>query len=251
MTAALVASQGRHRPQLVANAVDYDGSTNYLLRNLELTGNADGRQGLLSCWFRLDGADGGTRRFLRNNGGFLDIQRVASNKLQATIFAVGGADFLLFASTTTYTAGAGWHHLAMAWDTNFAAGAKVAQMYVDGADVRDTPTDAAAAFDIDYTRVDWSIGADIAGGNLFHGCLAEVFFAPNQFLDLSVAANLQKFRLLSHQPAYLGADGSTPTGTAPLVYLKGAAASPGTNSGTGGPFTPMGSFSDASDSPSY
>ena len=52
------------------------------------------------------------------------------------------------------------------------------------------------------------------------------------------------------RPVSLGSDGSKPTGTAPPIYLKGPASTWGVNSGTGGNFTVVGSFSDAATKPS-
>jgi hypothetical protein len=51
------------------------------------------------------------------------------------------------------------------------------------------------------------------------GGMAELFFAPGQFLDFSVQSNRRKFRSSGGKPISLGADGSTPTGTKPLIYL--------------------------------
>src|SRR3546814_7073174 len=45
------------------------------------------------------------------------------------------------------------------------------------------------------------------------------------------------------------ADGSTPTGSAPLVFLSGATASWHTNKGTGGGFTENGALTDAATDP--
>lgn len=49
--------------------------------------------------------------------------------------------------------------------------------------------------------------------------LAEIWFAPGVFLDFSNPANRAKFHDNSHKPVRLGDDGSTPTGSPPLLYM--------------------------------
>jgi len=84
-----------------------------------------------------------------------------------------------------------------------------------------------------------------------NGAISEFYFAPNQYLDLSVEANRRKFITADGKPADLGADGSTPTGTAPAIYLPNRAALIGTNAGTGGNFTVNGAPKDANSTPLY
>jgi hypothetical protein len=131
---------------------------------------------------------------------------------------------------------------------NAAAGAKVIHVYDDAGIVAGSKVDASAAFMADYTRIGWGVAAAASGANAFNGALAEVFFAPGQFLDLSVQANREKF-ILGGRPVSLGADGSTPLGVVPLLYLKNPAASCGVNSGSGGDFTIMGAPAVASTAP--
>jgi len=56
-------------------------------------------------------------------------------------------------------------------------------------------------------------------GNGYRGNLSDIYFAPNQYIDLSVSANLAKFLTSSGYPADKGATGSLATGTAPFIYL--------------------------------
>jgi len=54
------------------------------------------------------------------------------------------------------------------------------------------------------------------------------------------------------KPVDLGSDGSTPTGTAPIMYFsrRNGASTWGDNKGSGGTFTQSGTFLAGSDSPS-
>ena len=75
----------------------------------------------------------------------------------------------------------------------------------------------------------------------FNGALAEVYFAPGQYLYFSIASNRRKFISRTGKPVHLGTTGMLPTGTAPLVYHHlddaEAVANFATNRGTGGNFT--------------
>jgi len=121
-------------------------------------------------------------------------------------------------------------------------------------DVDDAQYTAYQDLAADLTLADWSIGALPDGTAKVNACFAEVYFAPAQYLDLSVVANRRKFISASGRPVYLGADGSRPTGTAPIMYQRladGAAASTfATNLGTGGDFTITGTLTTGSTSPS-
>lgn len=83
--------------------------------------------------------------------------------------------------------------------------------------------------------------------------LADVWIAPG--VSLLVDGDIpevtrRKFISAAGKPVDLGADGSTPTGTAPAIFFSGDAAAFVTNRGTGGAFTLTGSLTDADSSPS-
>ncbi len=81
--------------------------------------------------------------------------------------------------------------------------------------------------------------------------VAEVYLNLAESIDIDVSANVEKFRSSAGKPVDLGATGSTPTGTAPIIYLSGDATGFLTNKGTGGSFTvATGSLSTAGTSPS-
>src|SRR3546814_17811034 len=79
---------------------------------------------------------------------------------------------------------------------------------------------------------------------------ADLWLDPGTYIDLSVTANRRKFVGSGAATSVdLGADGSTPTGTAPLVFLSGATADWHTNKGAGGGFTENGALTDAATDP--
>lgn len=50
--------------------------------------------------------------------------------------------------------------------------------------------------------------------------MAELWFMPGTFIDFSIESNRRKFHSAAHKTISLGADGSAPTGTTPLIYLS-------------------------------
>ena len=54
----------------------------------------------------------------------------------------------------------------------------------------------------------------------FCGAIAEVYYAPNQFIDFDIESNRRLFLNADGTPVDLGADGSTPTGSKPITYLS-------------------------------
>ncbi len=171
--------------------------------------------------------------------GFNEIVRLAGNNLWFLRFARAGAGAIeQFRSATAYIADGTWHHFAASWDLN-TAGAQ--HLFIDGID--DLADDVFKIHNvgqtIDYTTPEHTVAAqlDSPAVEFLDACLAEVYLNFPEFLDLSVAANLEKFRTSGGKPESLGSDGSTPTGNVPIVYLSGGAPEFFANKGSGGDFT--------------
>lgn len=211
---------------LVINAVDFDGSNDELARGGDYTGIADGKQGIMSFWFRMDGDDGALQFVINASGGW-GAYRDTDNKMKVYC-AKPGASLLAISSTGTYTASATWHHLMASWDLALTT----SHLYIDGADVQSVVTRTNDT--IDYTRTNHYVGSGGAA-NWFNGCLAQVYVHTAAYLDLSQAGNRAKF--YNSGPVDLGATGTLPTGSQPVLYLNDPAASFGTNSGSGGNLT--------------
>lgn len=240
-------------PAFTCDAADFDGTNDWMERDADLTGLSDSRTGILSFWIRLDGGNGAAMRVLGSSGGSYRIAREATDKFNFRLFNAAFTSEFSFSTVNTYTASGTWLHVLASWDTNATAGNKIAHLYINDSSDSSVGTDTAAAFDIAYSQADHAIGAVVGGTSKLDGCLAEFYFAPGQFLDFSNSANRAKF-ISGGKPVDLGADGSTPTGTAPIVYQRmadGAAATTfATNLGSGGNFTITGSLDVASTSPS-
>ncbi|GBG03893.1 hypothetical protein AZSI13_32200 [Azospira sp. I13] len=228
----------------MVNAVKFDGTIDYLARGGDLTGVADGKTGILSAWVRLDSSDASTQQILFAEGGYFYLTRYGDNKIKVRGYDSASTLLLEISTVATYQASAKWLHILASWD--LAAGAT--HLYI--LDAADKVTSSAVNGNLDYTRGEWRVAANNGAVTKFSMGLSELYFAPGQYLDFSVTANRRKFIDAAGMPVSLGADGSTPTGTAPAIYLPGGKADFHVNAGSGGNFTLSGSLENASTTPS-
>lgn len=251
---AVLASYGN--PLILVDGAGFDGTNDRLNRGSDLTGNADSKKGIISTWVRLDGGDGAFRRiFCGLNSAVAPetnvlLERTNTNIIEITMRNAAVADILRMRTIGTYTASATWRHVLASWDLA-TPGAR--SIYIN--DVSDFSVTTFTDDTIDYTEADYSVGAP---NNLtqfvLNGCLAELYFAPGQYLDFSLVANRRKFISASGKPVHLGVNGALPTGTPPKVYLHlddgEAVANFAINRGNGGSFSITGALATASSSPS-
>lgn len=230
---------------------DFDGTNDRMARGGALTGVAASNKGTFSCLLRLGGGDG-VSQFLITTGGaatarFL-VQRTSGNKIQ-----VFGADSTLVTllnmqTVNSYTATGEWIRITASWDLSVAGRH---HLLING--VSDKSVTTFVDGNIDY--VDNASGPDFGvGGNhtgtsgRLNGELAEVYFNPGVYIDLSVAANDLKFGK-GNRATPLGQQGTLPTGASPAIYLHleefQGGATFAINRGTGGNFTITGSLDGA------
>ena len=154
----------------------------------------------------------------------------------------------------TYPSDSAWHHIFISYDTNFSAGQKKGNIYLDGVSVLNhaATVDNDTAFTIEWSEVfggtdpGWSF-MDLS--THFPILAADVWIATGQYLD--PVTNISKFRNPSTgKPVDLGPTGLLPTGVAPSIFLTGDATSFQTNKGTAGQPVLTGTIANASSSPS-
>lgn len=242
-------------PLLTCDSAQFDGTNDYMNRGADLTGSADSKKGILSFWFRMDGGDGAIQRLLSNSttvggtsvGGFT-CARNSDNTFLVAALNTSGSVIMSLSTAATFAAGATWRNLLCSWDLA-TSGAR--HLYIQ--DASDITVTTFTNDTIDYTRADYQVG-NLGGLSKLNGCLAELYFAPGQYLDFSVTTNRRKFISASGKPVHLGSDGSLPTGTAPIVYQHLAAAEApanfALNRATGGNFTIIGTLTTGSSTPS-
>lgn len=241
------------RPRFNVDAAYFDGTNDYLEKLSALTGAADSKTGILSFWIRFDAGSGAQRDIFNSRNAGDSSSGVTVVKGTDDKIYIGGnssvpAQVMNFNTSAMPIDGTTWKHILASWN----AATTTLQLYVD--DVSDKTESVNNNATIVYTDTKWWVGASSFGTTFaLNGNLAEFFFAPGQYLDFSVTANRRKFNS-GGKPANLGATGSAPTGTAPLIYLHlddgETAANFATNRGTGGNFSVVGALTTASTSPS-
>lgn len=226
-------------PPILANAVTFDGASACLTKAADLAGNADSYASLTSCWFKRSGGVGTRMTLLASVGAWFRLWIETSNLLKAEIDDTPGTSALIFSSTAALT-DTSWHHLLVALGTNYPAGQKQCQVYLDDVALAGTVTDAQAAFLGNYARTAWGVASSSSAAALWTGSIAELWMAnawPVPLFDLSLTKNRRKFITAGGKPANLGLNGVGPTGRQPIIYLPNAAGTVGTNQGYGGNFT--------------
>ncbi len=216
-------------------AVTFDGAANYLQRSSDLTGNADGKAGTFSGWFRFSGADGSTQQIIEARTGSdaapaIVVQRDSSNKIHITGDNAGGTKILELTSSASHVIADGWFHVLASWD--LATG--VGQLYID--DVSDLAGGSTLTNDtLDYTQSKWTLGARhlSSADRFFNGDMADVVFAL-EHVDLSVTANRRKFIDAGGDPVPLGNGGHRPFASLPIFCFNGRAINWNINYGAGG-----------------
>jgi hypothetical protein len=223
-----------------ANTAVFDGTNDYLrLTSSGPTGLADGKTFTCSFWVDFAGADNNYQALfdICSAGGTLKLRIYRSNNNKITLLGLKSDDTTLLAmdSGATILAAAGWVHVYICIDLANASNRKI---YFNGSaqsiavtTYTDDTMDLVAGASAKYT-----VGAEgDDDGIKLNGALCEFWF-DDSYLD-----DPTKFASGGH-PISLGSDGSTPTGSAPVFYLKGSGDGFATNSGTGGNLTLTGTL---------
>lgn len=225
----------------IPNAVDFDGTNDFLSLTTALIGGPTSGKLSGSLWFRLDGGDGSFlvlanfRNSITHNGPA--IARTTGNKIQIIAQDTTDASELFFQTTASFTASATWHNILFSYDLNNASGARTPLLYIDGAaDLNVTTDTGTGGTDVWGTTINQLNIASVPGGtSKWNGCIAESWYAPGVQIDFTNAVNVAKF-ISGGKPVNLGSDG-TATGFTPLIYLPNAFGTVGANASTGGNFT--------------
>lgn len=242
-------------PSYIAEAVNFNtGQTNYLSKSGTMS-IPDGKVFTFSCWLKSQNSGDSIGRFFSAGYGASDNMFLITTRGpdDFDVFAEdsGKSRIVTLRSTNTYTDSDGWTHLLVSVDLAAGSG----HLYVNGVDDEDTGVTSLTNANIYFTGAStWYVGRlySNAASLPCEGDMAELWFT-NEYVDLSVQSNREKFVSgtgASAVPVDLGSDGSTPTGTQPKVYFKGAASvwNAGTNAGSGGNFGMTGSVTDANSS---
>lgn len=216
-------------------SVVFEGD-NYISRSA-LTGVTNSKQASFSFLFQATSDTTSFRVIKGDASARVVIQLDSSKKLRIT--ASDGVNSFSFRTTSAFLPTDAESHIAIAYDTNYAAGAKVGVIMRDGVLDVEVFSDTAAAF-TPVLNITQTIGSAAAGASPVKMTLREFMWWPGVFIDWTHAGNLAKV-FAGGKPVDVGANGSLVTGTAPALYLSrrpgDSAAVFLTNRGTGGNFT--------------
>jgi hypothetical protein len=217
-----------------AGSAEYNGSNQYHGRASALTGAVDGKVLTLACAINTDAISGNDYIFaIRNGAGSVrfDFWNGAAT-LKMRGYNAAGSQILGTVTTGNVISATTWHTILLS--INMAnSGQRL--LYVDGVDTSttwNTYTDG----DLELSGAQQYIGS-LAAGDYFDGKIGFLYFTT-EYIDFSQEANRLKFFDAFGYPVDIGADGSLPTGTPPLIYMN-SDFHLGTNLGTGGDFTPQ------------
>ncbi|MFZ1742653.1 MAG: LamG-like jellyroll fold domain-containing protein [Pontixanthobacter sp.] len=196
------------------NGVVFDGST-YLSRSAPV-GAADSNKFTFSAWMKA-ATDASSLPIMSMSSGF-SLTRTTPSATITVFGAGGGATRLNLRTTSSALAVAdGWRHVIMSFDLSDTAKRRI---YVDDANMALTVTtysNANIAFATGAPPI--YIGANFTATSKYSGSMAEVWFQPGTYLDLTDESVRRKFITADGKPECLGLQGQRPTGSAPLLYL--------------------------------
>lgn len=241
---------------LTCDAADFDGTNDRLTKG-SYTSQADSKSGILAAWVQFDSLTGQRSIFggVKTSDSTIVLDFIWSAPGGVIYIEANdgsGTIFRLETSGITISTGS-WYSILASWDMASSS----THLYINDVDRK-----SVAAGPNDRTLIlasvtEWTVGdysPTDGGGALLDGGLAELYFAPGQYIDFSVEDNRRRFITSGVKPVDLGATGSVPTGTAPLVYLHlddaETANNFAVNAGTGGNMTVTGAITTRATSPS-
>lgn len=210
----------------VADAIDFDGATDYLSRSSDLTGNADGKTFTFSAWVWPDNT---------NQNLIYQVDNGTALQFYVNIYSTGGVEVIgrntagtviLNASTSVSFPVRTFLHILVSVDI---ASTSNRAIYIN--DIAQTVTwTAYTNANINFTDSNHRVGRDELSNRL-KGRLAHVYL-DYAYRDLSVEANRRLFITADRKPA------ASQAALNPILYLP--LDDPTTahiNEGTGGNFT--------------
>lgn len=234
------------KTKYTTTGVVFDGTNDYMLRGSDLTGNADGKKGIASFWILFNGSNGVQLQIFASQNQSFTLARLSTNKLFISGLNTSVSPILQMQSVNSYTSSSTWHHVIFTWDLSAGLG----QLYVDGVNDRSATGLTLTNDNIDYTRTDYAVGANTDTSRKLDASIADLYVNLVQTIDVSVSANLKKFRSALGKPVDLGPTGNLPTGTSPIIFFRGPASAFNINLGTGGNFSITVTLTNSATSPS-
>jgi len=243
VTSLIGGGAGSAEGPFAPTGVIFDGTNDYITAT-PLGSSSDSTVMSASFWVNMESTVGPSVIYCNDFGHVMgQCQIETSGAIKVMSFLNGSQTTYRQTTGTPIGTGDGWQHVGYKYTTD-PYGLTV---YVDGsAEAAVSIYSVGSAFTMDNTTNFDRVGDDRAAGSKNHFELAELWVDFGQSVDFSDTATREKFRDSDGQPVDLGADGTTPTGTAPDVYLSvregEAAAAFITNRGLGNNFVQTGAL---------
>lgn len=214
-----------------------------------LDGVSDGKFGALSFFFTVNSWPGATQTIFDGEQGGLQI--FLSNARQLFIDAyrwTGVSRTLVCRMWSPMSLSTGqWYHAMASFDVRTTSQVHT-HLYIDETSslnsFRNLTQDVSWTTNSVYFGRSWGTPINLTA----HFCLSEFYLNTDEYIDLSSESNRRKFITADVTAAYLGSDGSAPTGSTPAIYIPGNDIE--VNKGYGGNFTITGSVGLCASAPS-
>lgn len=214
------------------NTTNFGGAA-WLSRAADLTGIADGKQGLLHFVVDFTGGDGTNMTIITNGNGRFKVFKGTDNRIRFLGYDSAGLLIFDMRTNNAILAASGVKVVTASW--NLATSA--ALIYVNG--VADKfASSTIVNSDIDYTATRWDIAAD-NGTQFLNADLGHILF-DDGFVDISDARELRRFQTANGLCAYMPAGRVFDSyATKPLLFLTGNTINILHNHGSAGNATPF------------
>ena len=217
------------------SSVEFNGTTDYLSRSSDLTGNTDSQTFTFSAWIYFTHLEGssGSKHYIHNGNGMTGY--LGNNNTELALYGTDSANgFAYWLQIDNLSPLDGWVNLLVSIDVSDVSKRHV---YLD--DVLQNPS--WNAYDttktIDFTSSYWAIASKNDAANKMSGRMTQLFL-DHTYRDLSIEANRRLFITSDGQPV----DSATLAALSPILYMPlNEDNSIGKNLGTGGDFTVNGS----------
>lgn len=214
----------------VAEAVDFDGTNDYLTRASDFDGNADGKTFTFSAWVYISAYTGAFAPILQSQGNRVDIYIDGSGRINLLMMNSAGTTVLNAFSQAPNNVPFvinTFNNILVSVDLTSTANR---HMYVNDVSIPFGYTTYTNA-NIDFTNTNYRVAYGASGPTLTKGRLSNVFL-DYTYRDMSVTANRRLFITADLKPA------AGQAALSPILYLPMSdPTTVGTNAGTGGNFT--------------
>ncbi|MGZ3773305.1 MAG: LamG-like jellyroll fold domain-containing protein [Pseudobdellovibrionaceae bacterium] len=233
----VVAKSSRGPNQYNCAYSKFNGTSQWLSSTSFLGANSN--QLTMSLWFNVDSLANGQYLYCSTSNG---TQRIwlsteYSGGLRCEMYGGMASGVILWYINTPFLVIGRNYHLVFSLDTSNSSNR---QVYINGVAKTVTWSGTFDGGNVSCSDINaQAVGAWPGGGGKFTGKIGDIYLNKT-YIDLSVAANLEKFVTgtgVSAMPVSLGASGELPTGSTPVIYLPMFANNSGANLGTIGDFT--------------